>query len=332
MPNVPESQIGTVAPGLMDHAVRTAFESMAAGQLLNPPRIETLGRPGEPHYFRLEMPAMLLDERGHPLVESRKIIEESGAVDESGQRRLGARTARLELQHVPSGRSITLAAERITNHRTAAAAVWSLKWLLGDVERLAILGTGRIASEVATAADRLLRCGSIRAASRTPARCAAFLEGLPPALAARVTARADIDWALVGAEAVIAAVPAAEPLLTTERLAALRAAVAVEGDPRVSLLAPAVVADGPLVVDLVQQAEASGSLRGMDPIGYAMVAGRPATVADAAVGRLAGLAGSRPVVLLTGLAGLDLMVGWAIWRTLGPSSGGSPGSRSAWPK
>ncbi len=316
MPNVPATVIDALSPKLLDHAVRDAFLALAAGRLLNPPRTETVGRPGEPDFFRLTMPACLLDDTGTPWLEGCKLIEEHGARDESGQRQLGARTARLELRHLPSGQTLRLPADRLTDCRTAAAAVWSLRWLVGPVARLALIGTGRVASEVVLAAARLLDCRTIRAASRSAARCDEFAARLAGPFDGELAARPDIDWALDGAHAVIAAVPSPEPVLTASRVRLLRAVVAVEGDPRAVLLSPEVVAAGPLVVDQVGQAEASGSLQACGPPGYALIEGRPATVADAAAGRLADLADARPVVLLTGLAALDLMVGWAVWQAV----------------
>jgi len=324
MYNVPQDGIDAQPPKLLDHAVRKAFESLAMGLVVNPPRQETLGREGDPDYFRLAMPATLLGDRGAPLVEAIKVIEEAGATDESGQRRLGERTARLELHHVPSGQRVVLPADALTDRRTAAAAVWSLRWLVGDLQRLAIIGTGRVAAEVALAADRLLSCEVIRAASRTAERCAAFESRLASKVSGELSAQPDVDWALDGAHAVIAAVPSPVPMLTAARIAPVRAAVAVEGDPRSVLLDADVVAAGPLVVDQVAQAAESGSLQRGGAVGYAMVDGRAATVADAAAGRLAHLRDSRPVVLLTGLAALDLMVGWAIWQALGgPAQNGT---------
>lgn len=316
MHNVSEVHIDALAPNLIDHAVRNAFLALAAGQLLNPPRTETLGRPGDPDYFELVMPATLATPDGVPLVDGRKVIEESGSRDESGARRLGQRTARLELRHRPSGRRLLLPAERLTDRRTGAAAVWSLRWLLGEVPRLAVVGTGRVAAEVALAADRLLHCESIRAASRSAARCGEFAARLAPQVTGDLAARPDLDWALAGANAVIAAVPSPVPLMTASRLGSLQGAVAVEGDPRAVLLDHDVVAAGPLVVDHLAQAQASGSLRGAATVGYAMLDGRAATVADAAAGRL-DLREARPVVLLTGLAAVDVMVGWAVWQALG---------------
>ncbi len=109
--------------------------------------------------------------------------------------------------------------------------------------------------------------------------------------------------------------PAAAPLLTADRVAGAEVVVAVEGDPRVRLFDPVLMAAGPVVVDEPTQARRSGSWPTDDRVAAALVDDRPATVADAAAGRLAGL--DRPVlVLLTGLAALDLAVGLAAWRWL----------------
>lgn len=314
MESFTDEQLGRVPREVLWRAVDHVWRELAAGRMVNPPRTETVGRPGDPDFFRLEMPAELRGADG-VIAAGRKVIEEAGAVDQTGSRRLGQRTAQLVIEDRVTGRTATFAADHLTNVRTGAAAAWAARYLAGEVARVAVVGTGRVAREMALAADALLRPRELVATSRTAANRASFAEALAPLVRASLTATADLDHALRGAQVVLAAVPAPAPLLTAERVAGAQVVVAVEGDPRVRLFDPALMAAGPVVVDEPTQARRSGSWPADDRVATALVAGRPATVADAAAGRLPRL--RRPVlVLLTGLAALDLAVGLAAWRWL----------------
>lgn len=315
-PDFDDETIRRVDPGLFDHAVHDAFLWIVAGRLRNPPRIEQLGRPDDPDYFRLEMPAELADGDGWPWLSGSKIIEESGARDAAGARRLGRRRSLLRLHHLPTDRTVTFAAEHLTNARTASSAAQAARYLLPSPTSVAIIGTGRIAHHLAGAVDRLLQPEVLQATSRTAVRREAFAADLAGALRAELRLFADRADAVAGAEVVFAAVPADRPVLVPDELGAARVLVAVEGDPRVAMVAPELMATGPVVVDHLGQAEATGSWRAASLVTPARREGRPLTVADLAT---APAIEGRPVVLLTGLAGLDLVAGLRLWQALAPA-------------
>lgn len=295
----------TAAPALYLRAVEQAYRALADGRLTNPPRRETL----DGDQFVLDMTARLDDSRGRLLMLARKRIEELGTVDAAGARALGRRSATLTLHHLPTGRAALLDAEPLTDLRTGAAAVWATARLCSRVDRLAIVGTGRVALAAARCADAALAPRLIRATSRTAARREAFATACAE-LTTTVELMATIDAALAGADALIVAVPSPVPILTLERLAGLRAVVAVEGDPRAVLVDRAVLDSRPVLADDWAQAARSGSFAGGLPVA------RP-TLAELAAGRLEFLRDAGAVVVQTGLAGLDLTAGWAVWRQAG---------------
>ncbi len=296
-------------------AAHEALCALHAGLLDSPPRRETVGRPGDPDFFRLEMPAVLHDDAGSVLVRAVKVIEERGARDAAGARRLGERTAELRIEHLPSARRAILDAERLTNLRTAAAAVLAVRYLVPRPRSLALIGTGRVATEIALAAAALLQPASLRVTSRQPAHRAAFESRLRPHLGAVLTL-CEPATVLDGAEVAIAAVPAAEPVFTAANLAGVPVVVGVEGDPRVRLLASEVLATRPVLVDSLAQAARTGSLAAQAWRPVALPDGQPATLADYAAGAVT-WDRSPLAVVLTGLAALDLLVGWRAWQALG---------------
>ncbi|MCC7493220.1 MAG: hypothetical protein IT204_12760 [Fimbriimonadaceae bacterium] len=301
---------------VVDAAVDEALRLIASGALRSLPRQQTLGRGDDADYFRLEMPALLAGPADQPWLEAVKVIEEAGDRDASGARRLGSRLAWLELWHRASGAAWRLEAADLTDARTGSAAVWAVRHLLGErVRSLALLGTGRVAAAVVQSAARLLPGVAVRVASRDPARCEAFARHWGAATGLALTAVAPADW--VGeAVAAIAAVPAPTPCFDTTNTTTLAVAVAVEGDPRPHLVAPELLARGPVVVDSVEQAVASGSFRRAGAVAQALVDNRELLTADLAAGAEPPLA--QPVIVLqTGLAAVDLWVAWRLWQELG---------------
>lgn len=298
-------------------AVDQAYRMLGSGRIDNPPRTEAVGFGGDPEAFRLVLTARLLDSSGRAVLTGTKEIVELGGQDHGGARALGRRIATLTLRHEPTGEQVVLDADALTDQRTGAAAAWALQYLGVRPRRLAVIGTGRVAAQAARCAAELLQPEVIVATSRTAARREAFSARLRPELGDRLRVVETVDQALAGADAVIAAVPAAEPVLTTENTAGLAGIVAVEGDPRAVLLAPRLLLGKSLVADDPVQAARSGSLLGAAAAGvtprWVELPDRVATLSDLALGRAAG----DGLVLLTGLAALDLILGAAVWRLAG---------------
>ncbi|MBI2298113.1 MAG: NAD(P)-binding domain-containing protein [Armatimonadetes bacterium] len=298
---------------LADAAGAAAFRALGAGAARNPTRSQRVGRPGEPEFLGFEMPAELDEPNGAPLLRGCKRIEEPGERGADGQRVATSRRAWIELCHLPTGRRATVAAGALTDLRTGISAVWAAERLAPVSARLAVIGTGKVARQLVLAADRILRPELIRATSRSTERRAEFRMALQGQLEARLEVVDGVEAALAGADVAFAAVPASEPVLTAENSAAIPVLVAVEGDPRAWQVAPEVFGSRWVVADLVAQAEQTGSvLRAGAAPRWTEREGRPFTLPDASAP-----GGFRPgpplLLLLTGLAVVDLLLAYAVW-------------------
>ena len=122
---------------------------------------------------------------------ARKIIEEFSDVA-SG--RLAKREAYIAFEDLQQGRAWRLEAGHITDWRTGAAGALGLQYLAGAaIERVAILGTGRIARTLALSCDALFDLAEIACTSRRAANRAAFAAAVGPDLRARLRVAASLE-------------------------------------------------------------------------------------------------------------------------------------------
>lgn len=291
MDQLPDDALARYGTGRLVAAVGEVLTQLGTGAILNPPRTETLSPTG---LFRLEMPATLLDAAGRPWLTGAKILEEPAGGH--------GRTARTELHDLRTGRRACLEANPLTDLRTGAAAVWALRWLHGEVGTLGLLGTGRVARWVARAAQQLLGITRLQVYSRSADKRERFAADVPDVPVVLCESAED---ACAGAAAVVAVAPVTQPLLTAARIPVGVTAVAIEGDPRVVLVDPALLLHRPLVVDREPQARASGSWL---TLGADLAAVEIAQVACGAVRVAPGA-----VVLFTGLAALDVALAARVW-------------------
>lgn len=112
-----------------------------------------------------------------------------------------------------------LDAEALATHRAAAASALAASYLARpDAERLLILGTGALAAHLIEAYSVVLPIRQVLVWGRTPGKAervaGRFRRGIP-----RVTATADLEGAVRGADIVCCATRADEPVLRGEWLA-----------------------------------------------------------------------------------------------------------------
>ena len=314
--HISDDEVAALPPSDVVRAVDEAFQALGRGEIDNPPREETVGRPGDPNFLCIDMRATWsLPEAGDATCTCRKVIEESSTRDESGERALGARRAWIGYSDSATGRDATLDAEAITNVRTAAAALLAARYLTvgGDVG-IAVIGTGRVAREIVRLAEHVLDVSWIRATSRSPERRETFARKLGDIVNSPLSAAPDIASCCRGADVIIAAVPSREPVVTGEIVSGASHVALVGGDPRSVLATREVWSDRAVVPDDFIQATRTGDLvraRGdgwLDSVSWARHRGAIGALGDAALGELDGLRRVPTTALLTGLAALDLAV------------------------
>jgi len=279
-----------------------AFQLYGRGILVNPPRSE-MAREG---YFHLEMVAEWPGK-----YRMRKTIEEYSDVS---QGKLGERQAAILLEDLENGLEVKLDADYITDMRTGAAGVLGLKYLARTpVQRVALLGTGRIAQVLALAVDRSFALEEIRVTSRKAENRQTFQQRMEPQLGVPLCLTETLEDAIQGVDAVLMAVPTPRPILSMQALKGVQWLAVIGGDGRTRQLQPEVLEGMGVVVDELQQARRSGEFK------YAQDAGRfeqicfahSATgailnIGDAACGRLESSLVPPRLAYFTGLAVQDL--------------------------
>ena len=295
-------------------ACHQAFECYGAGGIDNPPRTESVEKRGALDYFRLDMPAEWPGK-----FRARKIIEEFSDV-ESG--RLAKREAYIAFEDLQQGRTWRLEAGHITDQRTGAAGALGLQYLAGAaIERVAILGTGRIARTLALSCDVLFDLAEIACTSRRPENRAAFAQAVEPDLRASLRLATSLETCITGADAVLTAVPTPQPILTAAALAEVPYLAVIAGDSRTRQLAPEVLYERTVVVDVLAQAQKSGEFRFAAEQGQAEqialarnAEGKVLDIGDAACGRVGATAPS--AVYLTGMGAQDLCAAAMVYHRL----------------
>ena len=251
---------------------------------------------------------------------ARKIIEEFSDVA-SG--RLAKREAYIVLRRSATGPIVCrLEAGHITDWRTGAAGALGLQYLAGAaIERVAILGTGRIARTLALSCDVLFDLAEIACTSRRAANRAAFAKAVGPELHASLRLATSLEACIADADAVLTAVPTLQPILTSAMLVEVPYLAVLAGDSRTRQLAPEVLCERTVVVDVLAQAQKSGEFRFATDQGQAeLIAlarnaeGKVLDIGDAACGRLGTSAPS--AVYLTGMGAQDLCAAAMVYRRL----------------
>jgi ornithine cyclodeaminase/alanine dehydrogenase-like protein (mu-crystallin family) len=289
-------------PQVID-ACQQAFEGVGRGEILNPAREQTLAVRDGLDYFGLDMPA---EWPGH--CRSRKIIEEYSDVAAG---RLARREAYLRFDDLATGTSLRLDAGLITDMRTGAAGALGVKYLASrTIERVAILGTGRVCRHLALAADQVFALKQIRCTSRSEANRQTFAAAVEPQLRTSLSMTDSIDACVKEVDAVLMAVPTPEPIIDVNQLRGVDTIAVIAGDSRTRQVSQPVLCGRPVVVDHYEQAQVSGEfLQAREQATEHRIAlvrdsaGEVMTMADAACGRIAATGGT---IYLTGMAAQDL--------------------------
>lgn len=266
--------------------------------MINLPRQESLTRLGDSDVFRLELTG-----KWPGVLKGCKVIVERSDVATG---RLGDRTATIKLKLVDAD-LITLDAEHITNMRTGAAAALGARYLaVASAQKVGVVGTGRIAESAVLAIDETMGPDLMRVTSRSPEKRTDFVSRLQPLISARLEAVSSVEEAVGDADVVVTAVPTPEPILSNGMLKESAHLSVVAGDPRTVQLAEDVLTSRPVIVDHVDQAEKSGDFLLYPDRHQLEYEGRPATIGDAALGKLEDYRGLGSVAYFTGMAIQDL--------------------------
>ena len=290
-----------------------AFVLYGRGEIANPPREERVEKREALDYFRLDMPA----ERSG-LYRMRKVIEEYSDVE---QGHLARREAYIELEDLRAGKTVRLDAGHITDMRTGAAAALALRYVSASaVRRVGVVGTGRIARNIALACAAVFDLEELRCTSRKEENRRDFAEFVAPQIEASLYMAPTIADCLAGVDAVLLAVPTPRPILQEEDVREIDHVVVVAGDSRTRQVAPEILEGRQVVVDLLAQAEKSGEFLWAQQEGrrerirLARAAdGSVLTVGDAACGRVPS---GRTAIYLTGMGAQDLCAAIMVYEAL----------------
>ena len=294
-----------------------AFEMYGRGQIANPPRSEQV----EEGFFRLQMDAEWADR-----YRICKIIEERSDVN---QGELGVRRAVITLHDLDAKTSVTMDADYITDMRTGAAGALGIKYLTeGPVQRVGVVGTGRVARVLALAADALFRPREMSVTSRSASKRANFLEKVGPNVRAVLQMTPSLEECLEGVDALLTAVPTPRPILSMDQVAHIPCLSVMAGDGRSRQLEQRIMEERGILVDSVQQAGASGEFKEAEATGrlrqvrFAHTStGEILHIGHAACDRLTE-ADERPrVAYFTGLAALDLCAAVMIYEGMNSQLG-----------
>lgn len=290
-----------------------AFVLYGKGEIVSPPRKERVEKREGLDYFRLDMPAELPG-----LYRMRKIIEEFSDV-RSGH--LSRREAYIALEDLCARREVRLDAGYITDMRTGAAGALALRYTSArPVRRIGVVGTGRIARNLALACDAVFDLEELRFTSRKEQNRQMFIEAIRPQVEVSLYMASSVADCLAGVDAVLVAVPTPVPILQAADLAAIDNIILIAGDSRTRQVAPEVLEERQVIVDILAQAENSGEFRWARTEGiYDRIAlaqgedGAALTVGDMACGRVPA---ARSAVYLTGMGAQDLCAAVMVYEKM----------------
>ncbi|MBT4502745.1 MAG: ornithine cyclodeaminase family protein [Gemmatimonadetes bacterium] len=291
-----------------------AFRLYGEGVLENPPRVERVERRGELDCFCLEMPA-----RWPGRYQACKVIEEYSDV---ARGTLGERRARVLLEDLERQKRVEIDADYITDMRTGAAGALGVRYLASEsVERVGILGSGRIARTLALAVDRLFALKELKVYSRQAENREAFVRRVGPQLRTELRAAADLKDCVQDCDAVLTAVPTPRPILDSTAIEGKVYLVVMGGDSRTRQVAPELLERVGVVVDQLRQAEDSGEFAHARQTGrfnrISLVqdaAGEVLDIGDAACGRIEKGENGPQLIYCTGLAVQDLCAGVMVYE------------------
>lgn len=294
-----------------------AFRLYGTGDMLNPAREESLTQDGDMDVFRLTLPGEWVGKfRGKKEIEERSDIKTG---------RLGDRHAFIELEDLNGGQIIRFDAEHITNMRTGAAGVLGAKYLSSlPIQKVAILGTGRIAEALALCAEVALSPAVVCVTSRKQENREAFVARLGPQMSCEVTSASSVALAVSDADVILAGVPTPEPILLQNMVSDLAHLSVLGGDQRTQQLDTKLFLQRLIVPDHPEQVLKSGDFLGaqkaQEEISWAREGDNKIYhIGHAALGHLENLRGTGVIVYFSGMAIQDVhaaSVAWGRYRAL----------------
>jgi ornithine cyclodeaminase/alanine dehydrogenase-like protein (mu-crystallin family) len=293
-----------------------AFRLYGQNQLLNPPRLENVQHTDKGDYFRLELPAEWPDR-----FRCRKVIEEHSDVATGT---LGGRQALIHLEDLQNGKKIQIDADLLTDMRTGAAGALGLSYLAQrPITRVGIVGTGRIARQLARALDEVFTLEALCVTSRKEESRNSFNLAMAPVLKSTLHMAPSLRQCIDGADALLLAVPTPRPIITREDLHSDLLLAVIGGDSRTRQLAPDILETMPLMVDHLEQAKQSGEfLWALEQNRFRQIRfsrtqnGEVIHIGDAACGRL-DEADERPrLAYFTGMGIQDLCAAVAVYQAI----------------
>lgn len=293
-----------------------AFHMYGQQQLLNPPRFEHVQQSARSDYFRLELPA-----EWPGRFRSCKIIEEHSDVATGS---LGKRQAVIHLEDLENGKKMRFDADLLTDMRTGAAGALGLHYLADrPVTRVGIVGTGRIARQLALALDQVFNLEGLYVTSRKEESRQTFFAAMMPQLKVPLRMVSSLHECITGVDALVLAVPTPNPIIALEDLNSDLLLTVIGGDQRTRQLAPEILDAVPLMVDHFEQAKLSGEFRWalaqnrFEQICFGRTNnGDVMHIGDAACGRL-GKGSKRPrLAYFTGMGIQDLCAAVAVYQAM----------------
>ena len=228
-----------------------AYQLLESEVVSNLPRKERVEECGGLDRFRLEMCSMWPG-----LYKSCKIIDERSDITTG---RLSKRIAHIDLYDIKNDVSIKLDAGNVTDMRTGAAGALALNYVKKhSIRTIAIIGTGRIARNLAMACDILFELDHISFTSRKKENRQAFLRAMKSKVKATLKMFPTIEDCLPGVDAVLMAVPTASPIINSSIFDSIPYLVVIGGDSRTRQVSQELMEKYPIVVDDIMQAKNSG--------------------------------------------------------------------------
>lgn len=230
----------------------------------------------------------------------------------------------ITLRDIPNQRSVTMDAGYITDLRTGAAAAMAIASIIPvPTEKIAILGTSRVARAITEAAIALGLARRLVLCSRTQSR-ADHVHRWPTPNHISVEGTTDVGLCTGGAAAIVAAMPTAAPIFHRQHLAHEPLLCVIAGDPRTHQVDADILRDRTVVVDDLSQARESGDWIALGDGRSALEEKLPRwpdgtviTIADLIANP--GVRESLPlpwITYFTGLAMLDLTAAMTIYETV----------------
>ncbi len=248
---ITESMVGSFSMDDFIWGCDRAYHLFNRGILKSLPRQEQVEKRADMDHFRLEMSSMWPG-----FYKACKIIEERSDITTGS---LSSRTAFIDFYDMRNNLSVKLDAGNLTDMRTGAAGALALKYVTTrPLQRIAIIGTGRVARKLAIACDILFQLEYISCTSRKRQNREAFFCEINDKIKADLKMVPTIKECLNGIDAVLMAVPTPSPIIDSSIFDRISYVVVIGGDSRTRQVPQKLLERYPIVVDEITQAKKSG--------------------------------------------------------------------------